>query len=78
MTTLPRNDNGQLDAFAWPGGYPLFYLDRENSVLCVDCARKSDTADEIDGFKPVAVDVNWEDDSLFCDNCSKQIEAAYV
>lgn len=68
--------NGKLDAYAWPGGYPIFYLDGENSVLCPDCA-DSAREDEVKSFRPVACDVNYEDDSLYCDQCSKQIESAY-
>jgi hypothetical protein len=76
---LPRNDKGQLEKYAWPGGYPIFYLDRENSVLCADCARKSDgDPDEIPQFKPIAADVNYEDASLYCDQCNTRIESAYA
>jgi len=74
--SLPRDMDGRLSAWAWPGGYPLFYLDGENSVLCVECARKSDE-EEFPQFRPIAADVNWEDRSLYCDNCSEQIESAY-
>ena len=30
-----------LPAFAWPGGYPIYYLDAEGSVLCPDCANRN-------------------------------------
>jgi hypothetical protein len=77
--TLPRDTDGRLSVCAWPGGYPLFYLDGQNSTLCPDCARKSDEdPDEVRGFKPVACDANWEDPGLFCDNCSTRIESAYA
>jgi hypothetical protein len=72
--TLPRDEKtGQLDAYAWPGGYPLFYLDGENNVLCPTCANK-------DGYSSpvVACDVNYEDSSLYCDDCSQRIESAYA
>jgi hypothetical protein len=79
MSKLPeRLVNGSLPAFAWPGGYPVFYLDSENSVLCADCATKSaDDPDEIPQFKPIAYDIHWEGDSLFCEQCSVEIESAY-
>jgi hypothetical protein len=78
MRELPRDDDGQLTAYAWPGGYPVFYLDKDNSVLCSDCARKSDQdEDELPQFKPVTADVNYEDSSLYCDQCNRQIEPAY-
>lgn len=33
-------DNGELTAYAWPGGYQALYFDRHNEVLCPDCANK--------------------------------------
>ncbi len=63
-----------LPAFAWPGGYPLFYFDEENNILCPKCANRSEEYNS-----PVhEVDVNYEDPSLHCDNCSKRIESAYA
>jgi hypothetical protein len=65
--------NGTLPAYAWPGGYQMFYLDNQNNVLCPDCAN----ADGYDS-EPIAADINYEDAWLFCDNCSEQIPAAYA
>ena len=73
---LARNENGTLPEFAWPGGYPLFYLDGENSLLCAKCATKS-LDDEIETFRPVACDVYWEGESMQCDRCNVEIDSAY-
>jgi hypothetical protein len=71
---LPRDTDGQLSKWAWPGGYPLFYFDSDNAVICADCARKwNEYSTDI-----IAADVNWKDASLYCENCEKQIEAAYA
>jgi hypothetical protein len=72
-----RDENGKLPAFAWPGGYPIYYLDGENSVLCPTCANDSDSENEIPQFRPVAADINWEDSSLYCDHCNQRIESAF-
>lgn len=77
MSTLPTDTDGKLSAYAWPGGYPIFYLDAESSVLCPKCAEKSRT-DDVEKFRPIAADCNWEDASLYCDQCSKRIESAYA
>lgn len=63
----------KLPAFAWPGGYPLYYLDTQGSTLCPECANEND------GYSaPLAeMGINYEDANLFCDNCSKQIASAY-
>jgi hypothetical protein len=67
-----RDDTGKLESYAWPGGYPLFYLADDGSVFCPSCANQGDAEPEITG-----ADVNWEDASLFCDGCGNQILSAY-
>jgi hypothetical protein len=75
---LPRFDNGDLQAYVWPGGYPIYYLDGENSVLCPSCANASEKdQDERDEYKPVAYDINWEEEYLHCEQCDVKIESAY-
>ena len=74
MTHLPHDSNGKLSAYAWPGGYPLFYVDKQASVLCPACANKEvDQSQEV-----VGCDVNWEDAGLYCGDCSERIESAYA
>jgi hypothetical protein len=66
--------NGKLRSFTDLGGYPVFYLDRANNCLCAECAQNNDEYDQ-----PItAVDINWEDSSLYCDQCSERIESAYA
>lgn len=43
--------DGQLEAFAFPGAYPIYYLDKNNCVMCASCAQQS-LNDEIE--KPIA------------------------
>ena len=71
---VEKNEQGKLDAYAWPGGYPLYYLDRENSVLCADCALAAlDDPEELSNFKPVACDIYYEGSDMECDSCGKRI-----
>ena len=73
-----KTDNGQLPTFAWPGGYPMFYLDGQNSVMCAKCANESHSdPDEIDSFRPVEFGIHYEGGPLNCDNCSENIDPAY-
>lgn len=68
-----RNEQGSYPAYAWPGGYPLFYLDKQNNCLCPECAsREVDQSQEV-----IACDVHWEGDAITCDDCGRQIESAY-
>jgi hypothetical protein len=66
-----------LDKYSFPGAYPLFYIDGENSVLCPACATKALSDYICPKFRPIACDANLEDTELFCDSCSSQIESAY-
>lgn len=79
MKQLPRNDDGTLASWAWPGGYPIYYLDGNSQVLCPKCANKADKdPDEWDDWKAQAAGINYEDSALYCDNCSERIESAYA
>lgn len=72
------------EQYAWPGGYPLFIVMEDGACLCVECGKNelgqiaTSTANRSrDGWGAAGIDVNWEDTSLYCDHCSKQIESAY-
>ncbi len=68
--------------YAWPGGYPIFFVCengdtlshagavQETEALLEAIADGSDT-------RPVAYDINWEDESLYCDITNEPIECAY-
>ncbi len=70
--------------YAWPGGYPLFFLCDDGAALCCDCVKaerrqilESIAHNQHDGWRVIGQDINWEDDMLLCDNCSDHIESAY-
>jgi hypothetical protein len=71
-------------AYAWPGGYPLYFVASDGEALCFACARKEarnvlqsilDQCD--DGWRVIGCDVNYEDPDLCCAHCSKPVESAY-
>lgn len=65
----------ELETYAWPGGYPLYYeLEQANEVLtlCPKCA-----ADIMPGGR-MRQQTNNEDPDLWCDECNKRIESAYA
>ena len=72
-----------LPSFAWPGGYPLYYLFKDGGVCCPSCANKNIV--EIDagrnnshgGWELCGVETNYDDDAMTCDHCHKSIPAAY-
>lgn len=67
------------------GSYPLFYMTADGGVLSYDSvcqniwqvARAIRNGDDRQ-WRVVAVDVNWEDPNLYCDDSGEAIEAAYV
>ena len=69
---LPRDSDGSLTAYAWPGGYPVLYLSRDGCTLCPSCA-------DDDGAWDPAVDyfVAYEGEPVSCDDCGSETETAY-
>ncbi len=84
MTYTIRNyRDDRREPYAWPGGYPRFFLMEDGETLCHKCGREEWRVIVRNwttrmGWKPEACDVNWEDSNLVCCNCGSQIEAAYV
>lgn len=68
-----REEDGTYAAYAWPGGYPFYYLAANGTTFCPPCANQEDAEPPI-----VARDVNWEDPALYCDGCGNRIESAYA
>lgn len=70
----------EWESYAWPGGYPIYYVTDDGGVLCPACANKEimRTIDPEDRqFFILAGDINYENEDLWCDHCNKQIESAY-
>ena len=61
------------------GGYPLYYITEDNACLCPNCANENKALriSNDPQWKIIAMDANYEDTSLYCDHCSKQIPSAY-
>jgi hypothetical protein len=67
--------------YAWPGGYPLFAVTKDNYALCPECVEKNKDLIIESEYDPqwtlTSVEVNWENLSLFCCHCNSRIESAY-
>lgn len=84
-TTLEMKKALRAGPYAWPGGYPLFFICDDGAELCCTCARKevvnifgSIARKQSDGWRVIGQDINWEDPELFCANCNERIESAYA
>lgn len=74
-------------AYAWPGGYPLYFICADGGALSFAAAEENAglIRDAIiagpntgnDDWRVIGMDVNWEDDSLTCDHTGKRIPSAY-
>ncbi len=73
--------------YAWPGGYPLYFLTTEGEALSFEAVRKhwADVVRSVCQFQGgdsswnvVAIDTNWEDSALFCAETNERIESAYA
>ena len=75
-------DNGP---YAWPGGYPLYFITSDGAALSFNAAEENAGDIEYsiremiyDEWKVAAVAVNWEDPDLYCDHTGNRIESAYA
>lgn len=73
--------------YAWPGGYPCYFVMSDGGALSF-AAAKANIRDILEtftvegaiyqtGWRPVALEINWEDGALTCDHTGALIECAY-
>jgi len=84
LTTKQIKQTLRAGKYAWPGGYPLFFITADGAALSFDAVKENwyqvcySTRHNInDGWMIEGCDVNWEDNSLFCDHTGDPIECAY-
>jgi hypothetical protein len=87
MTIKTPADFGRAlrQPYAWPGGYPTYFVCVDGASLCHRCAKdnggmitqavRSQLTEE---WLVVGQEVNWENASLYCDCCGDRIESAYA
>ena len=70
--------------FAWPGGYPLYFITSDGAAISFEAVRENIKSviwsirhKVNDGWSVIGCDVNWEDDSMTCSHTGKAIESAY-
>ena len=71
-------------AWAWPGGYPIYFLCSDGEALSFESAKEN--AEQVCwaieaksncGWRVVGADVNWEDSTLTCSHSNRLIPSAY-
>ena len=77
--------------YAWPGGYPCFWLMADGEA-CTFKVAKTNRRDMLEAlrdyqtvgnsynndWRPIALEINWEDASLYCAHTGDRIESAYA
>jgi hypothetical protein len=72
--------------YAWPGGYPCYFITADGGALSWRAAREERrlilTAlrdrDSTGGWLVTGLDINWEDPALHCDHTGERIPSAYA
>lgn len=92
-TVFDFNRALEIVPYAWPGGYPLYFVTADGAALSWQAAIEEQNLirDSIidspfngdqwpiftDGWRVTAMEVNYEDDDLYCDHTGNKIESAY-
>lgn len=72
-------------AYAWPGGYPLYFITADGAALSFKAA-KAERRNILEairdndarcGWRVAAMEINFEDTELYCDHTNEKIESAY-
>lgn len=74
MTTLEVKRALRAGPYAWPGGYPTYFVTADGAALS-HAAMRERFREEAGAV--LGVQVNWEDDSLTCDHTGARIPSAY-
>ena len=70
--------------FAWPGGYPLYFVMSDGESMSFESARENMreiisaiAARDNSGWRPIGVEINYEDSEMVCCHSGRPIESAY-
>jgi len=84
MTTKDLKNYIRSGKYAWPGGYPMYFVANDGEALSFEAVKEnyreilSATKNkENNGWRVVGIDVNWEDENLYCAHTGNRIESAY-
>jgi hypothetical protein len=85
MTLLEIKMELRRGRYAWPGGYPKFFVMGDGEALSFEAARAEWKQivrarmwnNRRDQWWIEGVDVNWEDTALICAHTGTKIESAY-
>lgn len=75
--------NAIRNPYAWPGGYPIYTILADGSLLCPQCAHsnlglilRNTSQENNSGWEALGAEVLWEGTEA-CGHCGKPLESAY-
>ena len=85
MTTAELKTVLRNGKYAWPGGYPIYFIASDGEALSFDTVKENYREvlyamkyfGDFSGWNVVGYDINWEDDYLTCAHTGDKIESAY-
>lgn len=84
IDTVKDFKNALRNPYAWPGGYPRYFITSDEAALSMQTAREEFRLiahaikhGEDDGWRITCCEINWEDDDLIDDHSGELIESAY-
>lgn len=75
--SLPIDEQQELIIYAFPGGYQISFLDKENCILCGTCAQEAYKDKDNEHLAPTSYFTHWEGCPITCEECYKKIESEY-
>lgn len=78
-----RDNSGEFPAYAWPGGYPIYYLFLDGEICCPACANRKNgsdadiTLETEKQWRLVDMEIHYEGGPLQCAHCNTFIKSAY-
>lgn len=84
-TTKELREAVRHGKYAWPGGYPCFFITDDGGTLSFEAVKQEykqvlravKHEERGCGWRVVAMEANWEDNDLYCDHTNAKIECAY-
>jgi hypothetical protein len=85
MTTAELKTALRNGKYAWPGGYPKYFITSDGEALSFDAVKENfhdvvfnmKYLPSFGGWNIVACAINWEDHNLTCAHTGDKIESAY-
>ena len=85
MTTAELKTALRNGKYAWPGGYPIYFVASDGEALSFDAVKENYREvlyamkyfGDFSGWNVVACEINWEDEDLTCSHSGDKIESAY-